>query len=73
MVPVKNKPKTKRPIPDAESKNNTSNNPREGSKIEYAVDDAGIHRKKKEPLSTERAIEDVTALIREKLKSLPKL
>ncbi|MFK7824202.1 MAG: flagellar biosynthetic protein FliO [Oligoflexales bacterium] len=57
----------------------TANKPQAKKKIEYAIDDDGIHKtskpKKKTPQSntTQKAIDDVTQLIRDKLKSLPKI
>lgn len=54
--------------------------PRQRKKIQVSIDDAGINNQLgrglgggQENMSTEKAIDDVTKLIREKLKSLPKL
>ena len=56
----------------------SSQKPQGKKKIEYAIDDTGIHKTSKQkniPQSntTQKAIDDVTQLIREKLKSLPKI
>ncbi|NRA43911.1 MAG: flagellar biosynthetic protein FliO [Oligoflexales bacterium] len=53
--------------------------PKAKKKIEYAIDDSGVHQTLKKQRTTpqanttQKAIDDVTQLIREKLKSLPKI
>ena len=67
-----NEEHTSRPVP----KVTKSHMPKK--KIEYAIDDNGVHKTSKskntpQSNTTQKAIDDVTQLIRDKLKSLPKI
>ena len=79
---IPSKPKSreaKRPRADKSFRQHLKEGNMETKRINYAIDDHGIHNSRpkegtqKDEESTKKAIEDVTHLIREKLKSLPKI
>jgi len=71
---MKNKQNSpKPPPPPADTTENKTNNEHKGKRVNYAISDDGIQDKRKNKTKDdEKAINDVSKLIREKLKFLPR-